>query len=159
MDKLDQAISITDQIRKALEAEVNRAREQRALIRVMDVEGLVRRATLRAEFNTSVGQLQQQLTVQLGAVAAELGLPEMTVEALGRHLPGSAERLADSLAAIRALAGALAELDDLNRLLGQRALSYVRAYLGAVNPTPAAYDRRGSAATARPPTTTMSRVV
>lgn len=159
MDKLDQAISITDQIRKALEAEVNRAREQRALIRVMDVEGLVRRATLRAEFNTSVGQLQQQLTVQLGAVAAELGLPEMTVEALRRHLPGSADRLSDSLAAIRALAGALAELDDLNRLLGQRALSYVRAYLGAVNPTPAAYDRRGSAAAARPPTTTMSRVV
>jgi hypothetical protein len=159
MDKLDQAISITDQIRKALEAEVNRAREQRALIRVMDVEALVRRATLRAEFNTSVGHLQQQLTVQLGAVAAELGLPEMTVEALRRQLPGSADRLSDSLAAIRALAGALAELDDLNRLLGQRALSYVRAYLGAVNPTPAAYDRRGSAAAARPPTTTMSRVV
>lgn len=159
MEELDKAISITDQIRKALEAEVNRAREQRALIRVMDVEGLVRRATLRAEFNTSVGQLQQQLMVRLAAVAAALGLPEMTVEALRKTLPGPAEQLSDSLAAIRSLAAALAELDDLNRLLGQRALSYVRAYLGAVNPTPAAYDRRGSAAAVRPPSTTMSRVV
>jgi len=159
MEELEKTISITNQIRKALEAEVNRAREQRALIRVMDVEGLVRRATLRAEFNTSVGQLQQQLTVQLGAVATRLGLPEMTVEALRKKLPGPAAELSDSLAAIRALAAALAELDDLNRLLGQRALSYVRAYLGAVNPTPAAYDRRGSAAAVRPPSTTMSRVV
>lgn len=159
MDQLDKAITITNQIRKALEAEVNRAREQRALIRVMDVEALVRRATLRAEFNTTVGQLQLQLTEQLSGVAAELGLSEMTVEALRATLPGSAERLSDSLGAIRALAAALAELDDLNRLLGQRALSYVRAYLGAVNPTPAAYDRRGTAAAVRPPTTTMSRVV
>jgi hypothetical protein len=159
MEELNKAISITNQIRKALEAEVNRAREQRALIRVMDVEGLVLRATLRAEFNTSVGHLQQQLTVQLGAVATELGLTEMTVEALRKKLPGPAEQLSDSLAAIRSLAAALAELDDLNRLLGQRALSYVRAYLGAVNPTPAAYDRRGSAAAVRPPSTTMSRVV
>jgi hypothetical protein len=159
MEELDKAISITNQIRKALEAEVNRAREQRALIRVMDVEGLVRRATLRAEFNTSVGQLQQQLMVRLAAVAAELGLPEMTVEAVRKKLPGPAAELSDSLAAIRSLAAALAELDDLNRLLGQRALSYVRAYLGAVNPTPAAYDRRGTAAAVRPPSTTMSRVV
>lgn len=159
MEHLEKSLSITNQIRTALEAEVERARQERALIRVMDVEGLVRRATLRAEFNSHVNGLQQQLTVQLSAVASALGMTEMTVEALRRHLPGPAQQLSENLAAIRSLAAALSELDDLNRLLGQRALSYVRAYLGALNPTPAAYDRRGSAASARPPSTTMSRVV
>lgn len=144
MNQLDQALTVIDGIRKALEAEVERARQERALIRTMDVDGLVRRATLRATFNEQVRNLQQDLAAALSSAGAALGLNEITVVALRAALPEPAARLDDGLAAVRSLAAALAELDELNRVLGQRALSYVRAYLGALNPTPSAYTRRGS---------------
>jgi hypothetical protein len=144
MNQLEQALTVVDSIRKALEAEVERARQERALIRTMDVDGLVHRAALRATFNDQVRRLQNDLAAALGAAAATLGLKEVTVAALRALQPEQATRLEEGLGAIRALAAALAELDDLNRILGQRALSYVRAYLGAMNPTPTAYTRRGS---------------
>ncbi|HEY2904190.1 MAG TPA: flagellar export chaperone FlgN [Polyangia bacterium] len=144
MNQLEQALTVVDSIRKALEAEVGRARQERALIRTMDVDGLVHRAALRATFNDQVRRLQSDLAAALGAAAAVLGLKEVTAAALRALQPEQATRLEEGLGAIRALAAALAELDDLNRILGQRALSYVRAYLGAMNPTPTAYTRRGS---------------
>ncbi|HEX3698105.1 MAG TPA: flagellar export chaperone FlgN [Polyangia bacterium] len=144
MNQLELALTVVDSIRKALEAEVERARQERALIRTMDVDGLVHRAALRATFNDQVRRLQNDLAAALGAAAAALGLKEVTVAGLRARQPAEAARLEDGLGAIRALAAALAELDDLNRILGQRALSYVRAYLGAMNPTPTAYTRRGS---------------
>ena len=61
------------------------------------------------------------------------------------------------LAEVRALAKTLSELDALNRMLSQRALSYVRAHLAVLSPKPAAYDRRGSGAIAER-TTTFVRV-
>jgi hypothetical protein len=158
MQNLERAITVTHQIREALEGEVGRARAERGLIRTMDIDGLTRRAALRAEFNATIQQLQGRLSAELAGVAQTLGITEVTVDGLRQAAPAQGERLSESLAAIRALAGALAELDDLNRLLGQRALSYVRAYMGAVNPTPAAYDRRGSTATGRM-STTISRVI
>jgi hypothetical protein len=159
MDQLEQALTVIDSIRRALEAEVERARQERALIRTMDVDGLVHRAALRATFNDQVGRMQRDLGSALAAAGAELGLREVTVAELRMHRPQLADRLTDGLADIRSLAAALAELDDLNRLLGQRALSYVRAYLGALNPTPSAYTRRGSASTGVWQTRTISRVV
>ncbi|HVR61594.1 MAG TPA: flagellar export chaperone FlgN [Polyangia bacterium] len=144
MDQLEEALTVVDSIREALEAEVERARQERALIRTMNVDGLVARANLRASFNDHVRGLQQHLARALAAAGAALGLNEVTVATLGAALPGPAAHLDEGLAAIRSLAAALAELDDLNRILGQRALSYVRAYLGVLNPTPAAYNRRGS---------------
>jgi ABC-type transporter Mla subunit MlaD len=146
MDHLENAAAITDQIRDVLEAEVEQARAERALIRTMDTAGLMRRAAARAEFNAAVARRQAQLSEELAAAAKVLGLGEVTLDRLRAAAPLGAQRLADSLAEVRALAAALAELDDLNRLLGQRALSYVRSYLGALNPTPSAYDRRGAAA-------------
>ena len=158
MNQLEQALTVVDSIQKALEAEVERARQERALIRDMNVDGLVERATLRAAFNDHVRRLQQDLGTALAAAGAELELKEVTVASLRVYLPEEATRLEDGLASIRSLAAALAELDDLNRLLGQRALSYVRAYLGALNPTPAAYNRRGSS-TGIWQSRTVSRVV
>jgi len=158
MNDLEPALTVIDSIRKALEAEVERARQERALIRTMDVDGLVRRATLRASFNEQVGRLQQDLASALSGAGAALGLKEVTVAALRAVLPQPAAQLDDGLAAIRSLAAALAELDELNRILGQRALSYVRAYLGALNPTPTAYTRRGSS-TGIWQSRTVSRVV
>src|SRR5438552_3397597 len=82
------------------------------------------------------------------AAAARLGLAgAVTLEALQSRLPVEGKRMSGLLAEVRALAAALAELDELNRMLGQRALSYVRAHLAVLSPKPAAYDRRGSGAT------------
>lgn len=161
MDNLENAIAITNLIRDALRAEVERARAERGLIRAMDVDGLLRRAAARAEWNTVVNQRQAQLSSELGLAARVYGLTEVTIEGLRGVAPAATERLAQSFAEVRALAAALAELDDLNRALGQRALSFVRAYLSALSPRPAAYDRRGlsaAVAVARA-STTVSRVV
>jgi hypothetical protein len=161
MDNLENAIALTNQIRDALRAELERARAERTLIRAMDVEGLLRRAAARAEWNALVNKRQAQLSTELGLAARVYGLTEVTVERLRAVAPAATERLAQGFAEVRALAAALAELDDLNRTLGQRALSFVRAYLSALSPRPAAYDRRGlaAAAAAARASTTVSRVV
>ena len=161
MDNLENAIAITNQIRDALRAEVERARAERVLIRAMDVEGLMRRASARAEWNVQVNQKQAQLSSELAQVARLHQLSEVTIDGLRGIAPGPTERLAQAFAEVRALAAALAELDDLNRTLGQRALSFVRAYLSALSPRAAAYDRRGMAAAAAiaRASNTVSRVV
>jgi hypothetical protein len=161
MDHLENAIAISGQIRDALSAEVERARAERALIRAMDVEGLLRRATARGEWNALCNQRQAQLSAELAQAGRVHGLSEVTLDRLRGVAPAATDRLAQAFAEVRALAAALAELDDLNRALGQRALSFVRAYLGALNPRPAAYDRRGFAPGASAPRApnTLSRVV
>jgi hypothetical protein len=161
MNHLENAIAITHQIRDALRAEVERARAERALIRAMDVDGLLRRATARAEWNAMVNQRQSQLSSELAQAAHVHGLTEVTIDRLHTVAPAVTDRLSQAFAEVRSLAAALAELDDLNRMLGQRALSFVRAYLGALSPRPAAYDRRGlapSVAVERA-SNTLSRVV
>src|SRR3954468_2741778 len=144
-DNLENAIAVTHQIRDALRAEVERARAERVLIRAMDVEGLMRRATARAEWNALCNQKQAQLSSELALVARAYGLKEVTIDGLRGIAPAPTDRLAQAFAEVRALAAALAELDDLNRALGQRALSFVRSYLTALSPRPTAYDRRGMA--------------
>jgi hypothetical protein len=159
-DNLENAIAVTHQIRDALRAEVDRARAERVLIRAMDVEGLMKRATARAEWNALVNQKQAQLSTELALVARAYGLSEVTIDGLRGIAPAPTERLAQAFAEVRALAAALAELDDLNRALGQRALSFVRSYLTALSPRPTAYDRRGMAPAAGARSSTIvSRVV
>jgi hypothetical protein len=161
MDHLENAIAITTQIRDDLRAEVDRARAERVLIRAMDVEGLLRRATARGDWNRLVNQRQSQLSSELALAARDHGLTEVTIDRLHAVAPAPTDRLALAFAEVRALAAALAELDDLNRALGQRALSFVRAYLGALSPRPTAYDRRGfaPAVAAARASKTLSRVV
>jgi hypothetical protein len=159
-NNLENAIAVTHQIRDALRAEVERARAERVLIRAMDVEGLMKRASARAEWNALVNQKQAQLSSELALVARAYGLSEVTIDGLRGIAPAPTERLAQAFAEVRALAAALAELDDLNRALGQRALSFVRSYLTALSPRPAAYDRRGMApASGARSSNTVSRVV
>jgi FlgN protein len=158
MKNLERAIKTTEQIRNALASEIVVAREERVLIRNMDVDGLNLRVARRAEFNQRTAVLQQELTVALGEVALGSGLKEITLEGLMALDPALGQRMSAVLAEVRALASALAELDSLNRLLGQRALSYVRAHLAVLCPKPSAYDRRGgSSADAR--ASTVVRVV
>ena len=157
MNNLERAIKTTEEIRDALAAEIVIAREERVLIRNMDIDGLFLRAAKRADFNQKTGTLQQALGMELGDVAREFGLQEVTLEGLKARAPVLGGRMSTALAEVRALASALAELDGLNRLLGQRALSYVRAHLAVLSPKPAAYDRRGGNA-ADPRSSTVVRV-
>jgi hypothetical protein len=145
---LECAISLTESIRAALTVEVAIARDERVLIREMDADGLNDRARKRAEFNRRTSALMVELGEALGSAGAQLGLTgAVTLETLQARLPVEGKRMSGLLAEVRALAAALAELDELNRMLGQRALSYVRAHLAVLSPKPAAYDRRGSGAT------------
>jgi len=148
MNSLERAINTTEEIRDALAAEIVVAREERVLIRSMDIDGLFARAAKRNDFNLRTAALQQRLGAELGDVAQGFGLTEVTLEALKAREPGLGQRMSTALAEVRSLAAALAELDGLNKLLGQRALSYVRAHLAVLSPRPSAYDRRGGTATA-----------
>ena len=127
------------------------------MIRTMDADALNLRAQKRGEFNDKTAGLMAELGIVLGNAGKELGLSDVTLDALQSQAPGAGRRMAAALAEVRALAASLAELDGLNRLLGQRALSYVRAHLAVLSPKPAAYDRRGSG-TAVPRTSTFVRV-
>jgi hypothetical protein len=157
MESLARAIELTEEIRTSLEAEVSLAREERVLIRRMDADGMNARVAKRAEFNSRTSNLMVSLGRTLGAAAVDLGLTEVTMEALQTHAPVEGRKMAGLLAEVRILAKKLSELDALNRMLSQRALSYVRAHLAVLCPKPAAYDRRGSGATTER-TTTFVRV-
>lgn len=158
MHELARAMDAVEEMRAALEAEVVRAREQRTLIRKMDLDGLLDRASRRALFNERLAMLEQTLADELAAVAESHRLPAVDLDHFARALPAPTARLRERLAEVRALAGALLELDALNKLLAERSLTYVRGYLSALLPKSTAYDRRG-AATAGPPVSTSSRVV
>jgi hypothetical protein len=158
MSSFERAIELTEEIRQSLAAEVTVARAERVLIRRMDADGLNARAAIRAEFNTKTARLMTTLGKTLGAAAADLGLADLTMDALQAHAPLEGLRMAAILAEVRTLAASLSELDRLNRMLSQRALSYVRAHLAVICPKPAAYDRRGSGATVAR-TSTFVRVV
>lgn len=163
MDSLENAIAIADQIRDALRAEVDRARGERGFIRTMDVDGLLQGAAARAAFNALMVKRQSELLAELRLAARALGLREVILRDLRAAAPELTFRLSSSLDEARTLVGALGALDQLNCLLGRRALLFVRAYLAALNPRPAAYDRRGLAtalaAAAPRASTVVNRVV
>jgi hypothetical protein len=145
MPSLDRAIATSRSLKEALDGEVVRAQGERVLLRKFDVEGLLARATMRGEFNASVVSLEQELALHLREAGRVLGLEEVTLATLAQKAPRETSALSAILAEVRALAGALAELDELNRRLAQRATACVRGYLNAVSSDPAGYDRRGSA--------------
>jgi hypothetical protein len=155
MNSLERAISTTEEIRDALAAEIDVARDERVLIRNMDIDGLFARAAKRNDFNLRTAGLQQRLAAELGEVAQGFGMTEVTLDGLQTRAPGLGQRMSAVLAEVRALASALAELDGLNKVLGQRALSYVRAHLSVLSPRPSAYDRRGGSSSAPRSTTTV----
>jgi regulator of sirC expression with transglutaminase-like and TPR domain len=140
---LEDALSTAADLRRALEAEVERARHEREALRTLDSARLFASATARAAFNAEVARLESALAARLARAAGALGLPEVTLARLALRAPAEAAALAALLADVRSLAAALAELDRLNLALAGRAAACVQGYLNALSPTPAAYDRRG----------------
>jgi hypothetical protein len=140
---LEEALATATQLRSALQQEVERAQREREVLRSLDSDRLFAGAAVRASFNAEVARLETALAAALARAAGALGLSEVTLQRLERRAPEQTARLAKVLADVRSLAGALAELDRLNLLLAGRALACVQGYLTALNPAPAAYDRRG----------------
>jgi hypothetical protein len=143
MNELDHAAQIIERLRTALETELVQARGQRLLIRDLDTPGLLERARQRSVFNAQLAQLEEALGKALAATGKALGLGQVTLVDLRRAAPETAQVLEGLLAEVRNLAGALREIDALNRKLGERALGRVRATLSAMCPRAVAYDRRG----------------
>jgi hypothetical protein len=145
---LENVLETAGRLRDALEAEVERARDERQLLRALDAAGLFARAEQRSRFLADVARLERELAVALSKAGGALGLTEVTLAALRLRVPGDGERLARTLSEVRALASALKEIDTLNLQLAGRALACVRGYVQALQPAPRAYDRRGSRASA-----------
>ncbi len=140
---LPEAIATAARLRDLLTAEVERARGEREHLKNLDSAAIFRGAESRAEFNAYAAQLQQELADQLAAVGKERDLPQVTLEALAGFAPSDAAALSRTFAEIRSLAAALAEIDQLNRAIAERALECVESYLHALSNAPQAYDRRG----------------
>jgi hypothetical protein len=141
--ELDQALEIARRLRGALAAELERARGERQLLRALDGPGLFARASQRAAFLADAAQLERELARELARAAGELEMAEVTLARLRARAPGPGGQLSDVMSEVRALTGALHELDQLNLQLAGRALACVRGYVEALRPVPRAYDRRG----------------
>ena len=137
------AVDAADRLRDALAAEVEGARGERRLLRSLDGDALFARAAERARFLAEAARLEKEMAAALARAAGMLGVPEVTLARLEQVAPGEAGRLAGVLADIRALSGALREIDGLNAALARRALSCVRGYVDALAPSSRAYERGG----------------
>lgn len=143
MDPLEYALDVATRMRKALQAELDLAREQRVLVRKLDVQGLFERARQRGEFNVKLAQMQDALGAALAGAAEVLGVERVTLDLL--HTSGilAASKVAQALSELRASAQALQEIDALNQVLARRALACVRGYISALSPRADVYDRHG----------------
>lgn len=140
---LEAAISLSIQLRNTLAAEVKRSRAARSVLKGMQVDALLLQASEREAFNQSSSQLSDSIAQALAQVAVEKGQRDVTLEQLTTWYPFEAAQLSSVFAEVRALTGALKELDVFNQALAERALTFVRAYVAHLAPRPAAYGRRG----------------
>lgn len=143
MDPLEQTLDVATRMRDALQAELDQAREQRVLVRQLDVQGLFDRARQRGEFNVRLAQLQDALGLALAASAVEFGVEKLSLDVLHTSGLALAQQVAQALSEVRASAQALQEIDSLNQVLSRRALACVRGYLSALSPRANTYDRHG----------------
>jgi len=143
MDPLEHALDVATRMRQALQAELEEAREQRVLVRKLDVQGLFERARRRGEFNVKLAQMQDELGAALVATASVLGVDRVSLDVLHTSGIHEASKVAQALSELRASAQALQEIDALNQVLARRALACVRGYLSALSPRADTYDRYG----------------
>jgi hypothetical protein len=143
MDALEHALDVATEMRQALQAELVEAREQRILVRKLDVQGLFERARKRGEFNVKLSQMQDALGGALAGAASVLGVERATLDLLHSSGIHAASKVAQALSELRASAQALQEIDALNQVLARRALACVRGYISALSPRADVYDRHG----------------
>ena len=142
---LENALQTAVRLRELISDEIQRARDERRLLRSLDASALFARAAQRAVFLADAARLERLLGSSLQQVASASGMPALTLERLRKLVPShEGTTLAEVLSEVRALAGALQEIDRLNVDLARRALRIVRGYVDTLQPTPRAYDRRGT---------------
>ncbi len=141
---LEESIAITVELRRALEAEVERSRAGREVLKRLDAEGIFAGAAARADFNAVVAALESRLAASLARAVSGAGAAEVTLARLAQLAPAEAAAFSRVLGDVRGLAATLAELDRVNLLIASRAVSCVQGYLLALRPSPTAYDRRGA---------------
>ena len=123
---LPQAIAIADELRDVLLLEIEQARTERELLRSFDAAKIHGRLQEREAFLSRAKQLEQQL-----------------IDATDGHAQVSLQ-LDQRIQNLRSLAGTLSELTALNHQLARRAAECARAYVHALAPRAASYDRRGA---------------
>lgn len=144
MTTYEQASNLATRMRKHLQTELEAAREQRVMVRKLDVQGLFERAQARGEFNVILARLQDELTQSLADLnIAAQGSP-LSLAALRASEDPHASQLAQALGELRASAQALQEIDTLNQVLSRRALACVRGYISALSPRGDVYNRYGT---------------
>ncbi len=144
---LDAAISLSLSLKDALAAEVRRSRESRAVLKQMKIDALLEQAAERDAFNQRSAYLSDTLAHALADVARARGVEDVTLDQLNAWYPFEGAQLSAVFAEIRGLTSALKELDLFNQTLADRALTFVRAYVGHLAPRPTAYGRRGAPST------------
>jgi hypothetical protein len=140
------ALEVALKLKASLATEVARSQESRAVLKTLDTPALLAQASLREAFNQHSAYLTRELATHLGAFAKEHALPDVSLEQLRKLAPFEGEQLTGIFAEIRSLSQALAELDEINQQLAEKALSVVKAYVTHLAPRPNAYNRRGQPA-------------
>jgi len=81
------ALDALRRLRLLLAEEVERARDERRLLRGLDGTALLERASGRARFNAQLAEAELAVAEGLRALAARAGLTELSLEALRRPPP------------------------------------------------------------------------
>lgn len=155
MGPLSPAVTAATSLARALRAEVERVRKGRALLSGLKASEVLEFATGRTEFLETASSLQARIHAGVKAAAGESGLTAPDGEALERAFPEDGAALNEQLSEIRALAGALRELDELNQKIATRTLSVLRFVdrpRGGVG-----YDRSGGESAAGAPARVSAR--
>jgi hypothetical protein len=138
---LEAAVDTTRLLKNALTREIERARNERLLLRSLDGSALMESARLREAFNAHALYLSRELTAQLSRAATALGASLAQLVFARRP---DAVKVSNEMSEVRALAATLSRLDALNLKLAERGLTCVRAYQAKLNPRGSAYDRFGA---------------
>lgn len=142
---LADAVQPLSRLKALLEQEVLAARETREHVRRMDPAAVLERAEERTVFADRVRAEEAAVVEALTRAAAAHSLEPLRLDLLAPLDPDGVAAVRALLDETRALASALAELEELNGALLARAQQVLRAYIGALagGQASASYDRRG----------------
>ena len=143
---LEEALAVSQELSVELAAEIERTRTARRALARLDSGVLFAHAAAREEFHAKMAGLQSELALALEKVGEALEISEVTLASITEKAPEHGARLAAVFGQIRRFAQELEELNRIHRELLEKGLACVNAYLAAMRPPPAAYDKRGVAA-------------
>jgi hypothetical protein len=124
----------------------------------LDAQLLFSAATRRNDVNAKVAGLVAELGEAVRLSAMALGWKELTVARLKEELPEEGALLERKLTEVRLRAAELHEIDDVNKVRGNRALAWMRILIAGHTGQAPSYNRRG-AFTASPVFSTASRTL